>query len=353
MPKISVELGAKAYDIIIEKGLRLTLAQKLKQMTKATKLAIITDTRVAGLHGAELEDQLLRAGFQVVTIAIEEGEANKSISTLARVYDKLAKKGLTKQDLIITLGGGVVGDLGGFAAATFLRGIDFVQVPTTLLAQIDSSVGGKVAVNLPAGKNLAGSFCQPKGVFIDPDYLVTLPKKFLHEGMAEVIKTAAIGDSKLFTALESYADDQELLENIEQVIESCCRFKAKMVAADEHDIGQRMMLNFGHTVGHAIEQNFGYGKCNHGKAVAIGMMRITRNTEKLQITEAGTLQRLGQLLKHYGLPTKVNLELGKIMEVVTRDKKKRGNLLTIAVLKTIGTGQLMQIDFNDLPRYIK
>jgi len=353
MPKISVELGANTYDITIEKGLRHSLAQQLRQMTKATKVAIITDTRVARLHGAELTDQLTRKGFEVVTIAIEAGEASKNLATLAEVYDRLAKKGLTRQDLIITLGGGVVGDLGGFAAATFLRGIAFVQVPTTLLAQIDSSVGGKVAVNLPTGKNLAGSFYQPKAVFIDPDYLTTLPKKYLHEGMAEVIKTAAIGDSKLFADLESYTTDEELLANIEQVIERCCRFKAKVVAADEHDTGERMLLNFGHTVGHAVEQNFGYGKFNHGKAVAIGMMRITRNTERLHLTAEGTTERLGRLLKQYGLPTKVNLELSKIMTVVTRDKKKRGKELTIVALKTIGKGQLLQIEFNALPRYIK
>jgi 3-dehydroquinate synthase len=352
MPKISVELGTNSYSILIQRGLRNTLADEIKQLSRATRIAIITDSKVAGLYVEELKQQLIKAGFKVTAIVIPAGETNKNLATLSSVYEQLAKAGLTRQDLIITLGGGVVGDLGGFAAATFLRGIDFIQVPTTLLAQIDSSVGGKVAVDLPEGKNLVGNFYQPKGVFIDPDYLDSLSPRVLHDGMAEVIKTAAFGDKELFAELASFTDDAQLLSHIDKVIARCCQIKAKVVAEDEYDLGPRMMLNFGHTIGHAVEQHFGYSKYSHGEAVAIGMVRITGQTEQMGITRAGTTEQLSSLLKKYKLPTAVDLETDQILQVVAADKKRRGDSLTLVVLLSIGEGSLLKVPFSELKKYI-
>lgn len=352
MPNITVELGKDAYQIEIRRGLFGELGKKIKTLTRADKVAVITDEKVAALYGKAALANLQKAGFKPVLIAIKAGEEHKNLASLEKVYAALADAGFTRQDLIVTLGGGVVGDLGGFAAASFLRGIAFVQVPTTILSQIDSSVGGKVAIDLPSGKNLVGSFYQPKAVFIDPDLLATLPARYLHDGLAEVIKTAAFSDEKFFSQLEACEEDAAILEQIEEIIARCCQIKARVVAEDEHDLGARMMLNFGHTIGHAIEQSFGYEKYTHGEGVALGMVSITAQTEKLGLTKAGTTSRLKELLAKFKLPTEINMDTANILEVIKKDKKKRGDSITLVILPEIGQGKLMQIPFNALPKYI-
>ena len=352
MPKITVDLEEKSYDIVIAEDLWKELGMRIRKLSSADKAAIITDTNVDKLYGEKLERQLTNAGFTTRRLVFPAGEDHKDLTTLADIYRQMADFGLTRKDLVVTLGGGVVGDLGGFAAATFLRGIDFIQVPTTLLSQIDSSVGGKVAVDLPAGKNLVGSFYQPKGVLIDPLLLASLPPRYLHDGLAEVIKCGAFGDSELFRKLEEYKDTNEMLKDVVYIISTCCRLKAKVVAEDERDTGARMVLNFGHTIGHAVEKYFNYEKYTHGEAVAIGMVQITKQTEKLGLTEQGTAAKLEKVLLKYALPISEKIPTQKIIETVAMDKKKRGNSITLVTIPSIGQSKLVKIAFQDLNKYI-
>ena len=243
MKKIHVALGAHAYDIEIAAGLLPQVGSKVAALLpKARKAAIISDTNVAPLYAAKLQASLEEAGLVVHKVVIEAGEQSKNMQVLSDVLEQLAAAGLTRTDVVLTLGGGVVGDLGGFAAASFMRGIAFVQIPTSLLAQIDSSVGGKVAVDLKAGKNLAGAFYQPKAVFIDTDLLATLSTRFLHDGLAEAIKYGCIKDAALFAKIAGYADDAALLADIDSVVATCCAIKARIVEQDEFDTGLRMLL---------------------------------------------------------------------------------------------------------------
>ena len=229
----------------------------------------------------------LPAGFEVTRIVFAAGEQSKNLTVLGQVYDELARAGLTRSDLILTLGGGVPGDFRRICGSyLFCAALIFIQVPTSLLAQIDSSVGGKVAIDLPSGKNLAGSFYQPKAVFIDPDLLKTLPLRFLHDGLAEAIKYGCIRDAGLFAQIAAVKSDQELLKQADSIIETCCNIKARIVEKDEFDTGERMLLNFGHTIGHAIEKCCGFTTYTHGEGVGIGMVQMTRQTE-----EAGTLRQ--------------------------------------------------------------
>lgn len=352
MQKLKVNLGINTYEIKIEAGLLAKVGQELRGLSKANKVAIITDTNVDKLYGETLQKSLEKAGFGVGRIVVAAGEKSKSLEVLGSVYGQMAGLGLTRSDLVVTLGGGVVGDLGGLAAATFLRGIDFVQVPTSLLAQIDSSVGGKVAIDLPAGKNLVGSFYQPKAVFIDPDLLFSLPKRYLHDGLAEAIKYGCICDKTMFLRLERICDDIELMEYIDEIIANCCRIKAGIVERDEHDTGERMLLNFGHTLGHAVEKCYDYGTYTHGEGVGLGMYLLTKQTEALGLTEKGTTQRIYQILQRYNLPVAVALDKTEVMKLVAKDKKNNGKKITIVVLDKIGAGRLLELDYDELDEYI-
>lgn len=352
MHKVKVALGTRAYDIKIEKGLFAEIGTHVRQLSRAEKTAVVTDANVDALYGGLLQERLEQAGFAVRRIVMAPGEQSKTLATLGKVYGELAAFGLTRSDLVITFGGGVPGDLGGFAAATFLRGVDFVQIPTTLLAQIDSSVGGKVAIDLPEGKNLAGSFCQPRGVLIDPELLQTLPKRYLHDGLAEAVKYGCIRSEQLFSRLEAVRDDESLLCGIEPIIEECCAIKARIVETDEFDTGERMLLNFGHTLGHAVEKCFNYEKYTHGEGVAIGMHMLTSRTEDRGLTEKGTAQRLKSLLEKFGLPTEAVLPGGEVLATVGMDKKKKAQEITLVVIEGIGRGRLHKIPCTALPEYI-
>lgn len=352
MQTITVALGAKTYNIEIATGLLDSIGPKARQLSKAAKAAIISDSNVDKLYGERLERSLADCGFLVTRIVFEAGEHSKNLATLGQVYDQLAQAGFTRSDLLLTLGGGVPGDLGGLAAATFLRGIDFIQVPTSLLAQIDSSVGGKVAIDLPAGKNLVGSFYQPKAVFIDPLLLETLPVRFLHDGLAEAIKYGCISDAGLFEQIAALGSDRELLEQIESIIAACCNIKARIVEKDEFDTGERMLLNFGHTIGHAIEKCCGFTTYTHGEAVAVGMVQLTRQTEKLGLTAPGTAASLARVLQKFDLPVAADFDADEILQVMALDKKKSGSKITLVVIEKIGEGSLHKIQWQDLPAYI-
>ncbi len=353
MRKIHVDLGPKSYDIEIEAGLLSRVGAKVTSLVpKARMAAIISDTHVAPLYAKKLESSLQAAGLKVITIVIEAGEQSKNMSVLSHVLEQLAEGGMTRSDVVVTLGGGVVGDLGGFAAASFMRGVAFVQVPTSLLAQIDSSVGGKVAVDLAAGKNLAGAFYQPKGVFIDTDLLSTLSARFLHDGLAEAIKYGCIKDEKLFEQIAGYNSDEELLADIGSVVEQCCAIKARIVEEDELDLGLRALLNFGHTLGHAVEQHYGYSGFTHGEGVAIGMVQLTQRTEKLGITAAGTAERIAAVCKKYNLPIDAGVAKSELIDTMAHDKKKNGQSITLIVLDKIGEGTLKKIDWADVTKYL-
>ena len=332
-----VDLKENSYNILIEKGLLNKLGEELKNIYFGEKIFIITDENVDKYYGSKVKDELDKIGYKTRKMVLAPGEKTKSFSTLPSIYNELLDFKLTRKELIITLGGGVIGDLGGFAASTFLRGVSFVQIPTSLLAQVDSSVGGKVAVDLEKGKNLVGSFYQPKAVFIDPDVLNTLPEKFYKDGMAEVIKYGCIKDIDFFYMLKSLKSREEVMNNIEDILYKCCYIKKSVVERDEKDLGERMLLNFGHTLGHAIEKYYNFTGYSHGEAVAIGMYNISLKSEDEGITEKGVAEEIKEILINYDLPYKVDIkDNNKIIDTISLDKKNIGNVLKVILLKSIG-----------------
>ena len=332
-----VDLKENSYNILIEKGLLSKLGEELKNIYFGEKIFIITDENVDKYYGSKVKDELDKIGYKTRKMVLAPGEKTKSFSTLPSIYNELLDFKLTRKELIITLGGGVIGDLGGFVASTFLRGVSFIQIPTSLLAQVDSSVGGKVAVDLEKGKNLVGSFYQPKAVFIDPDVLNTLPEKFYKDGMAEVIKYGCIKDRDFFYMLKSLKSREEVMNNIEDILYKCCYIKKSVVERDEKDLGERMLLNFGHTLGHAIEKYYNFTGYSHGEAVAIGMYNISLKSEDEGITEKGVAEEIKEILINYDLPYKVDIkDNNKIIDTISLDKKNIGNVLKVILLKSIG-----------------
>lgn len=350
---LKIALKENSYNIYIERNIFNKIGEYLDKNYKKKKIAVITDDNLEKLYGKNLKDILEKRGFNAETIAVKPSEESKSIDTLKEVFKKLSNFKVGREDLIITLGGGVVGDLGGFAASTYLRGISYIQVPTSLLAQVDSSIGGKVAVDLPWGKNLIGSFYHPKAVFIDPELLKTLDKRFLHDGLAEVIKYGCIRDESIIFQLLNFKDDEELLDNIDTLIFKCCSIKKSVVEIDEKDFGDRMLLNFGHTLGHAVEKYFNYKKYTHGEAVAIGMVEITRKSEKLSITEKGASKFIEEALKKYNLPCKTpQMDREETFKTIALDKKNSGENINLILLRKIGEGIIRKVKIDELDKYI-
>lgn len=353
METIHVALGEHAYNIEIAAGLLDKIGPKVAALLpKARRAVIISDTNVAPLYAERLQKTMAAAGIPAELITFQAGEQSKNLTVFSQVLEKIAELGLTRSDVVLTLGGGVVGDLGGYAAASYMRGVAFIQIPTSLLAQIDSSVGGKVAVDLKAGKNLAGAFYQPKAVFIDTDLLKTLPVHFLHDGLAEAIKYGAILDAKLFERIAGFSGDDELLENIDSIVANCCSLKARIVEQDEFDTGLRGLLNFGHTMGHAIEQYYGFSTFTHGEGVGIGMYQLTQRTEEMGLTPKGSAARIKAALEKYSLPTEPGVDKALLLEGMSRDKKKNGNTLTIIVLEEIGRAVLKKLAWQEVPEYL-
>ena len=340
MEELIVDLGERSYPIIIKKGSLNEVNIEIKKVFKGKKIFILTDKNVGSHYGDKVKSRLINEGYDVRLMALEPGEETKSISTLPFVYNELLDFKLTRSDLIITLGGGVIGDLGGFVASTFLRGVDFVQIPTSILAQVDSSVGGKVAVDLDRGKNLVGSFYHPKLVLIDPEVLETLDDRFYRDGMAEVIKYGCIKDREFFYFLKNLKTKEEFMNNIEKIIYNCCYIKKCVVENDERDTGERMLLNFGHTLGHAIEQHYNYTKYSHGEGVAIGMYVISKISEEKALSKKDTAQRIKDILIKYNLPYEMDVNIEDILEAINLDKKKLGEELNIIILKEIGNSKI-------------
>lgn len=341
MATVNVPLGNRSYQITIRPGLLNRLGQLCRRQKLGRRCAVISDTNVAPRYGAAVLRILKQSGFDPVLLTVPAGETAKSLNFVQTCYDQLAAHRLERKSFIVPLGGGVVGDLAGFVAATYLRGIPFVQVPTTLLAQVDSSVGGKVGVNLQAGKNLVGAFHQPRFVLCDLDTLRTLPEREFRAGLAEVIKYGIIYDAKFFTRLER--DLPKILKRepkvLAAVIARCCEIKAEVVGQDETEGGLRAILNFGHTIGHAIENISGYGKYLHGEAISMGQVAAAELSAKVLGLPAGDVARIRNLFQRTGLPTQLNLSAGqrkKLFAAMSLDKKVSAGEVKFVLAERIG-----------------
>ncbi len=352
MKRLTVDLPGREYDILIERGLMARTGELCRAaLPQAGRLAVVTDSTVGPLYGEKILASLRGAGFTAELVTIPAGEKSKSVTMLERLYDAFMDMGLTRTDAVVALGGGVVGDLAGFAAATILRGLDFVQIPTTLLSQVDSSVGGKVAVDLRAGKNLAGTFWQPRLVLMDPAVLGTLDDAVFADGMAEVVKYGCIMDAEFYTYLEQRPDRALLMEDIEHILYTCCAMKRELVLRDERDTGERMLLNFGHTLGHAYELAGGYEVYTHGQAVAAGMVKALELGTALGVTPEGLSDRVAVLLGALGLPVAIPCDAAHYAAAVGLDKKGEGDEIILILLTGLGRavgrrvkkGQLLEL----------
>jgi len=330
MLSLDVRLPGNTYPIVIGKNAVEKSLPQLKKLCPNSRAAIITDEIVWTIYGIKLQALLRQAEIRPTVIIMPPGEGIKSIEGISYVYGRLCDSGLQRTDPIIAFGGGVVGDLAGFAASTYMRGVPFVQIPTTLLAQVDSSVGGKVAINLPQGKNLVGSFYQPSLVIADTAMLQSLPKREVVAGMAEVTKYAAIGVSEL-TPILSKKDS--IWSDTDRIVYLCCAGKADFVEKDERDTSIRMILNFGHSFGHAIEKRTNFKTYIHGEAVAMGMTMALRAGIRMGLTAPDTEQALLELMENAGLPIEYPGKISDLIPLMSRDKKNTGDKLTLILLK--------------------
>lgn len=339
---LEVTFGDKSKDYSIDIGEKITyrLTDFIEAEFKCQRILIITDKTVAKFYLGALEDEIKKLDVEVLSFSIEPGEQSKSLEVAASIYSQLAKHSFSRSDLIITFGGGVVGDLGGYVAATYKRGIPFIQIPTTLLSQVDSSVGGKVAVNIPEGKNLIGAFYQPKYVLIDTAYLSTLEKAQWLDGLGEIIKYAFIGSEDLYNTLKK-RDIESIKKDISSIILACCDIKRAVVIEDEFDTGQRMTLNFGHTLGHAIEKHFGYSRVTHGQAVAMGMYLIMRQFEATYEDTNSMSSFIKQLLVQYDLfNNEILKQYSAYCNDIVNDKKVLNGAINIIVVDKIGKSRI-------------
>lgn len=342
MRSVTVKTSA-TYEVLIGSGLLQKAGEAVKKVISPCKAAIVTDSTVVHLYEETVRKSLTEAGFSVCTFVFPAGEASKNIHTLSHLLEFLAKEEMTRTDMIVALGGGVTGDLAGFGAAVYLRGIPFVQIPTTFLAAIDSSVGGKTAVDLEAGKNLAGAFYQPKLVLCDTDVLQTLPEVVFADGIAEALKYGVLGDAALFEKIAG----GDFRQDLEEIIETCVSMKRDVVEEDEFDTGKRQLLNLGHTFGHAIEQKSHF-QMTHGHAVAIGMHLIAKAAEAKGIAEKGTAAAIAKALEQNQLPKETTFSPAEVAEGTLRDKKRRGGTISFVFPKKIGACEIVKIPVEEV-----
>ncbi len=341
MKKLTVHVG-DTYEIFIEKGLLKDCGKYVRVVSKAKKIAIVTETNVAPLYLDTVKGCIENEGFEVVSYIFPAGESSKTTETIVNIVEFLAENGLTREDMVVALGGGVCGDMAGFAAAIYLRGIKFVQIPTTLLSQVDSSVGGKTGVDLPQGKNLCGAFHQPALVLIDPDVLETLSPHFFSDGMGEVIKYGCIKSKVLFERIET----ENVKDFIEDLIYDCVNIKRGVVERDEKEAGERALLNFGHTAGHAIEKLHNFTDISHGEAIGVGMVMISEAGERIGLTERGTTDRIRKVLEKYNMKTEVENSVTDIIGAMYHDKKRTGSGIKFIMLHSLGDSFINPVE-ND------
>lgn len=348
MKEIVINLPNKPYKAVVSYGLFQDVGKFIRERYNGKKIFLITDAHLGKLYGDRLIGNLSAIGFSVISFVLPPGESSKALSFYEKICEEFISKGISNQDLILAFGGGVVGDMAGFVAATLKRGLPYINVPTSLIAQTDSSIGGKTGLDLSLGKNLVGVYHHPLGVLVDPDLLQTLPRKYWRDGMAEVIKYALIKDEQLFRLLMEKNEDT-LPEVLEEVIGRCLTIKAELVTQDERDKGARKLLNFGHTFGHALETYFDYDRLSHGEGVGLGMLRITRNSEKIGLTKKGTHDKILSILRQYHLPVHI-LEPDhiEVLEIIGRDKKTAGDKISLVILEDVGRGILHSIPISDM-----
>ena len=340
--------ASRSYEVKIGRGLLASLGREAADLVRGRTAAIVSDSNVAPLYLNQVKTSLEEAGFRACSFVFDAGESSKNGETYLNLLEFLAEHQVTRSDTLVALGGGVVGDLTGFAAATFLRGVDFIQLPTTLLAAVDASVGGKTAIDLKNGKNLAGAFYQPRLVLCDLDTLDTLLDDIFADGCAEVIKYGMIGDRDLLDLLGR----KHFRADPEEVVARCIAMKRDLVEADEFDTGARQLLNLGHTIGHGIEACSHYG-ISHGKAVAVGMTIITRAAIAVGMCQEESLSNLQELLKQYHLPDTTEYSAADLYEKTLSDKKRTGGTITLVVPTAWGKSVLHKVPVEDLKNWIE
>lgn len=347
MKTLTIALDKNSYDIHIEAGLLDRTGELIRRVQNGKKAVLLTDETVWNLYGDSISRSLAAVSIAVQPLILPCGEENKSLAGLGRVLEFMADAGLTRSDFLIAFGGGVIGDLGGFAASVYMRGIGYIQIPTTLLAQVDSSIGGKTAVNLNQGKNLVGAFWQPKMVISDTSLLGTLTDREFAGGLAELIKHGAIFSKSLFDKIEEKGNRENLSAIMPEIIYESCGLKGAVVLRDEREAGERMLLNFGHTFGHAIEKIGGFNKYIHGEAVAIGMVLAARYGEALGKTPRGTSDKIAAVCRDYGLPVDDGIQPEDIADHVSLDKKADGETLRLVLISEIGKAFVYNTSLED------
>lgn len=348
MPAIRIN-ASREYDVIVERGILGDMDKLVRKTVSgdAKIAAVISDDRVFGLYGKKVCDSLEKSGFYTVSFVFPHGERSKTLETYGRIVHFLSENHLTRSDFLVALGGGIPGDITGFAAATYQRGIPFIQIPTTLLAAVDSSVGGKTAVNLETGKNQVGCFYQPSLVLCDPDVLETLPEREYRCGCAEVIKYGILGNAGFFRQCQ----EVPIRNQLEHVIRTCVSMKRDIVAEDEFDRGKRQLLNLGHTIGHAIEACSGF-EILHGEAVAAGTALIAKAAFRRGICGADTVEAILSILEAYGLPVETGFRAEELMHAVLSDKKMSGDQITLVLPEKIGKCRLEKVSAEQLRDFI-
>lgn len=339
MKTVKVSLGDRSYEILIEAGLLTQLGTLLQQQGSHKKIFLISNSQVFQLYGKDLSCQLSDSGYQVNVSLIPDGEEYKNLKTVEPIYTDLISQQVDRHSTVIALGGGVIGDIAGFVAATLLRGITYIQIPTTLLAQVDSSVGGKTGVNHSLGKNMIGAFYQPQLVCIDTDTLSTLSAREFQSGLYEVVKYGLICDSEFFEFFEAHLEDikNQSTQVLEEVISRCCAIKAQITSQDEREHNMRRILNFGHTFGHALESSTEYQRFTHGEAIAWGMLAETYLSQLYGSLEISTCERVMQIIRRIGeLPTVDSVSIESLLEAMKRDKKHQGDQIVFVLLENIG-----------------
>ncbi len=338
------------YDVIIEKSALDKCGKLIKGVVpKAERALIVSDSNVAPFYADKVKASLEAEGYKVFVHIFPAGEENKRLTAIEGMYAAMSAAELSRTDFAVALGGGVTGDMCGFAAATYLRGIKFVQIPTTVLSQNDSSVGGKTGIDLECGKNLVGSFWQPCLVIADVNTLNSLPPRYITDGFGEIIKHGCIKSAELFELIEKHGTDMDM---IEELTARSIEIKSGVVERDERESGERMLLNFGHTLGHAIEKCCDFTKYAHGEAVGIGMLMMARAGEAVGLTESGTADRIETVLKNCGMPTSCEFTAEEICDAAMLDKKRRGDSMNIVLLKSIGDSFVYKIKCADMLEFV-
>jgi 3-dehydroquinate synthase len=349
MIEIPVSLGPRSYRILVGSGILAKAAAELTSLKVGRKVALVTDPAILSLHGEAVTGSLRSAGFDVTTVLLPEGERAKTLEVAASTWDRFLEAGLDRSSTVLALGGGAVGDLAGFTAATYMRGVNFVQVPTTLLAQVDASIGGKTAIDHARAKNMIGAFYQPRLVLADTNTLLTLPEREFRSGMAEVIKHGIVLEAAYFDQVERAAAALRARETaaLEQIVAGSCRLKASVVERDEQEAELRHVLNYGHTIGHAIEAVTGYQRFAHGEAVSLGIAAEAGIAERLGLAKSGVRERQTNALEALGLPVRgAGLAPERVVEAMSRDKKSKDGRVPFVLAPEIGTFRLV----HDVPR---